>query len=151
MDYIGIIREFVDGQNEHNYQKCVSLFAEDFQRFSAETQWKPMGKENYVDMSERFCAAFPDVKWEIEHIAADGNFVFLQYRESGTWTGAWDMPGGIHIPAVGSAYSSLALITFEIGDDGLIHRYHYHTDNGFVSAYPFLLKAKVQTLDENLN
>lgn len=151
MDYIQIIKDFVDAQNEHDARKCVSFFAGDFVRFSAETQWKPMGKENYVDMTERFTAAFPDYRWEIEHIAADGNFVFLQYRETGTWTGEWKMPGNINIPAPGNAYASLALITFEVGEDGLIHRYHYHTDNGFVSAYPFLLKARVQTLNEELN
>lgn len=142
------MQRFVDGQNEHDVKKIISCFASDFKRKSAETKWQEIGVGNYADMAERYWGAFPDVKFEVQHMIQDGNFVFLQYMETGTWKNEWKMPNGFVIPAQNSPYKSLGLITCEFNDDGLIKNYCYYTQNGFVSAYPILQQMKVVTMNK---
>ena len=127
---IDTMLRFVEAQNNHDSAAVTACFAPDFKRRSAETQWQEMGVGNYADMSDRYWAAFPDTHFEIQHLMEDGNFVFLQYMETGTWTGTWEMPGGISIPPQNSPYQSLGLITCEMNEDGLIRRYCYYTQNG---------------------
>ena len=145
---IDTMLRFVEAQNNHDSAAVTACFAPDFKRRSAETQWQEMDVGNYADMSDRYWAAFPDTHFEIQHLMEDGNFVFLQYMETGTWTGTWNMPGGISIPPQNRPYQSLGLITCEMNEDGLIRRYCYYTQNGFVTAYPILRQIAVRTLDK---
>lgn len=58
-------------------------------------------------------------------------------------------PGGFTIPAQKNGYESLGIITCEFDDDGLIRRYCYYTQNGFVTAYPILLKMRPITMNKD--
>ena len=146
---IDTMLRFVDAQNAHDSAAVVACCAPDFKRRSAETQWQEMGVGNYADMAERYWRAFPDTHFEVEHLMEDGDFVFLQYMETGTWTGTWEMPGGITIPPQMAPYRSLGLITCEMDENALIRRYCYYTQNGFRTAYPILQKTGTRTLDRD--
>ena len=143
------MERFINGQNAHDVEQVLSCFSPSFKRRSAETQWEEMGVGNYGDMSVRFWNAFPDTHFEVEHMMIDGNFVFLQYRETGTWTGVWEMPGGITIPAQNAPYETTAIITCEMDDNALIEKYCYYCQNGFRKAYPILNRSRVVTKNES--
>ena len=142
------MQKFVDAKNAHDVKGVLSCFSPSFRRRSAETQWEEMGIGNYGDMSDRFWKAFPDTHFEVQHLLIDGNFVFLQYKETGTWTGLWEMPGDIKIPAQNAPYETIAIITCEMDSNNLIEKYCYYCQNGFVRAYPILNRSRVVTKNE---
>ena len=146
---IETMKRFVEAQNNHDSAAVVACFAPDFRRKSAETGWEEMGAGNYADMSDRYWAAFPDTHFEVEHLLEDGDFVFLQYMETGTWTGVWEMPGGISIPAQNTPYESRGIITCTMDENGLIRRYCYHHEGGFRKAYPILSQMTIRTINKD--
>ena len=142
------MKRFMEAQNAHDSAAVCACFAPDFRRRSAETNWEEMGAGNYADMSDRYWAAFPDTHFEVEHLLEDGDFVFLQCMETGTWTGTWEMPGGITMLAQHAGYKSREILTCEMNEDGLIRRYCHHHEGGFRKAYPILQQATIRTMNK---
>ena len=142
------MQKYVDAKNAHDVKGVLSCFSPSFCRRSAKTQWEEMGIGTCGDMSERFWKAFPDTHFEVQHLMIDGNFVFLQYKETGTWTGRWEIQGNIRIPAQNAPYETIAIITCEMDSNNLIEKYCYYCQNGFVKAYPILNRSKAVTRNE---
>lgn len=109
------------------------LLADDFVRRGEQTAWMPMGKANYVAMSENFLAPFPDVSWTVEDLLSEDDRVLVQIVESGTFTAPWVL-GDLVIPPTGTAYSSHGMVLMTIRA-GQISTYTYVHDAGFSQAY----------------
>jgi predicted ester cyclase len=114
-------------------ESMYALLADTFVRRGEQTAWQPLGKANYVAMSENFLSAYPDVRWEVVDVLSDGNRVVLHMVERGTFTAAWTI-GDITVQPTGGEYTSRGMVLMTI-DDGLISEYTLVQDGGFRSAF----------------
>jgi len=113
------------------------LLAEDFVRYGEETLWQPLGKANYVAMSENFLVPFPDVSWRVVEVLSDGDRVALEIVESGTFSRPWVI-GDVEISPNDRAYSIRGVVLMTIRS-GQIHTYTYIHDASFTSTYADVL------------
>jgi steroid delta-isomerase-like uncharacterized protein len=126
---VEIMRKYISAYNKQDVDALAAFVADDFGRFSNSTRrWGPMSKEEWVDMSVRFDAAFPDVKWEVISMIASGDTVAIEVIETGTFKNPWAMPG-ITIQPTGKSYTSRNSLFFQFNKDGLIQNYRQYTNN----------------------
>jgi hypothetical protein len=113
------------------------LLADDFVRLGEETLWQPLGKANYVAMSDNFLSAFTDVSWRVVEMLSDGNRVVLQIVETGTFSRPWVI-GNVEVAPNDRPYSIRGAVFMTIAD-GQIHAYTYIHDASFTSTYADVL------------
>lgn len=113
------------------------LLADDFVRHGEETLWQPLGKANYVAMSDNFLSAFPDLSWRVVEVLSDADRVALQIVESGRFSRPWVI-GKVEIAPNGRPYSIRGVVLMTI-TGGQIHAYTYIHDASFTSTYADVL------------
>lgn len=88
------------------------VFAEDYVRHDLRPGDPPPGPRGMRQITADFRAAFPDLRFEVDIVMADGDFVASRWTASGTNTGPW---GGM--PATGRAatFSGVNIFRFENG------------------------------------
>jgi SnoaL-like domain len=131
------VRDFIDALNKCEFDRARDCFSEDFQRIGGPS-WIPMGREEYIDMSKRWAAAFPDYKWEIINLVASDKHVAIECIEGGTFTNPWET-GGIIIQPPGTAYKDRSCLFIDVNEAGLITAYRYFAGGEFGKAYQSVL------------
>jgi ketosteroid isomerase-like protein len=121
----------------------LGLLADDFVRYSEQTQWQPMSRATYVRMTENFTVPFPDVKWEVLEVLSDGPRVVLHIVESGTFVNPW-VVGDVKAEPNGKKYSIRSALFMTV-EGGQIHDYTYIYDNGFALTHGDVMTEEFAT------
>jgi steroid delta-isomerase-like uncharacterized protein len=89
-----VVRRFYDELwNRGKLDAADELVAEDYVRHDLRPGDAPPGPAGQKAVAEKFRAAFPDVRLEVEALVAEGDLVVARWTMTGTHQGAWgDMP-----------------------------------------------------------
>jgi len=100
VDAINVTKEQINAFNDENWDKWLSLTAENCVYDEIATQNKIEGREGIVEAMKAWKSAFPNVKGVIDHATTDGTHATLQVTWIGKHTGPLQTPNGA-IPATG--------------------------------------------------
>lgn len=128
------VLEYIERYNESDSDGMWYLMSPDFTRIGT-SQWGPMGRDAYADMTRRWNQGFVENNWELIDLVTQGQNVVCEFIESGLMTGPWPITDDRVVQPNGKRYSARATVWFTINDAGLIHTYRYYTDNGFADTY----------------
>lgn len=108
-----LIRGFYDEVwGNGNLDVCDEVFADDYVRHDLRTTVAAPGPEGQKQIAAAFRAAFPDLRWEVEILVAEGDYVVGRWTASGTHLGAWagSAPTGRRV-----TFSGVNIFRFERG------------------------------------
>jgi len=91
---IEVTKEQLNAFNEKNWDKWLSLSAEDCYYDEVATHSKLTGRDNVLVAMKGWANAFPNVEGTCEHISADGNKTTIQITWKGKHTGPLHTPDG---------------------------------------------------------
>jgi len=129
-----IVDEFIVAYNNNDVDSALPLLSSDFARYSNTTrQWQPMAVDQWAAMWRSFGVAFPDIRWEVQSITAEGDLVVVEVIEKGTFKNTWELPNHYKIKPSGKSYESRNAIAFYVRD-GQIVKYHQYAGLGFLSV-----------------
>ena len=88
------------------------VFADNYRRHDLRPTQPAPGLEGMKRITADFRAAFPDLRFEVEIVIAEGEFVASRWTATGTHTGAWGAvePTGRH-----ATFSGVNIFRFENG------------------------------------
>ena len=114
-----VVRRFIEEMwNQRKLEVADELFASDCithqLRGGPQTGGAPRSAESVKTEAAAWVAAFPDLRFDIEQIFGEGNYVVSRYTMNGTHRGAW-----MGIPATGRQVS-VPMITIHRIHDGKI-------------------------------
>ena len=72
-----------------NYQIADEVFAPDYVRHDLRPTQAAPGPEGQKQIARAFRAAFPDLRFEVEMVIAEDEYVMARWTASGTHTGPW--------------------------------------------------------------
>jgi steroid delta-isomerase-like uncharacterized protein len=75
--------------NKGNVDFALEVFAEDYIRYDLRPTEALPGPEGQRKIAADFRAAFPDLKWTVDLILAEGDLVAGRWTARGTNTGTW--------------------------------------------------------------
>ncbi len=85
-----IIRRLFEGPyNSHDLQGIAEVFADDFIYHNPLLPNKLGGKQTILGNTAQGYAAFPDMRWQVEDLIAEGDRVALRFTFGGTNTNAF--------------------------------------------------------------
>ena len=85
-----LVRRFYEELwNRGNLAAAEEIVAQDYVRHDLRPGDAPSGPAGQMAIAERFRAAFPDLRLEVEAIVAEGDLVVARWTISGTHTGPW--------------------------------------------------------------
>ena len=106
-----LVKQVVDVLNTGDYAVLDQIVAEDYAQHGA---GRPSTRKGLQATYAGYRAAFPDIKWTIEFIGADGDKVFIYTSLTGTQTGSFN-----GIPATGKFVTINTADVYQI-KDGMI-------------------------------
>jgi predicted ester cyclase len=130
---IQVVRDF-SGAMSHDLETMAACLDDDYLRYGVETGWQPMTKTTYMAMAENFVVPFPDCRWEITDLVADGRRIAVQLVESGTFTEPWTV-GDVTIQPNDVRYEMRGAVFFTVNDRDLIQEYTYIHSGTFAQTY----------------
>ncbi len=129
-----VVKAYIQAYNRNDVNTAKQLVAPDFVRYSNLAQkWTPMPLNEWADMWTSFGAAFPDFRWEVQSMVAEGQIVVVEVIEKGTFTNTWVLPNKYKIKPTGKAYASRNAIAFYV-ENGLIQKYNQYAGLGFLQV-----------------
>jgi steroid delta-isomerase-like uncharacterized protein len=87
-------------------------FAGDYVRHDLRPTNPVPGPEGMRQITSGFRAAFPDLRFEVEFVVAEGDFVAARWTASGTHTGPW---GDVEPTGRRATFSGVNIFRFEAG------------------------------------
>jgi steroid delta-isomerase-like uncharacterized protein len=105
-----VLRFYDELWNRGNFDAADELVADDYVRHDLRRGDAPPGPAGQKAVAQRFRAAFPDIRLEVEALLAEGDLVVARWTISGTHTGAWGdvAPTGRKIRFTGVNFFRLA-------------------------------------------
>jgi predicted ester cyclase len=87
-----LVQQLIEAQNRQDWQAAAACYAAD-----ASNHGRRVGREGIARVYRSLFAAFPDFRFELELLLADGEWVVAHYTMTGTHAGAPDLPvlGGL--------------------------------------------------------
>ena len=135
------VRSYLDAWNRHDGQAALATFADDG-TYVDPTLPGPIGGQALAGYVDALSTAFPDLRFDVEAMAVDGNRVTAQWRMRGTNTGP--LPGA-PVPTGGTCdLPGVDVIT--VGPDGITSVVGYFDQKTFVEQLG--LRAVVVPADE---
>jgi len=131
------VHELLHFFSNHDLEAGFKLLTEDFGRRSDHKDFEPMSKPEYMGMMKGFVAAFPDFKLELVEYAENGNTVWMEFFESGTWTKPWPGMRGTMAEQNNKFYKDHNVVIFEVTDEGLIREMRAWNTRNFLRTYDF--------------
>lgn len=80
--------------NGQDVAAAETLFADNFRRFDAETPNVALGRKGMSFLTSYYRSVFPDLKYTVEDVIAEGDRVVTRWTATGTHLGAY----GLHAP-----------------------------------------------------
>jgi steroid delta-isomerase-like uncharacterized protein len=106
-----------------NVDVCERVFAPDCVRHDLRPTQALPGPEGQKRIAAEFRAAFPDLRFEVEIVLAEDDFVAARWTASGTHSGAW---AGIEPTGRSMSFSGVNIFRFE---NGLVAEIWNHRDD----------------------
>ena len=117
MDPKEIAQMSEDQFNDRSFrEKAHLLIAPDIVVVDAPASLELSGIDGYIQYSEGFVRAMPDIKGTIVRRQASGNKVTATIRGRGTFTGELQTPAGV-VPGNGSSFDMEYQIEYQIEND----------------------------------
>jgi steroid delta-isomerase-like uncharacterized protein len=108
-DVVGIVGDSVF--NKHDFSLLEQYMTEDYIQHNPLV---PQGREGFRQFFEATFQGVPDWSYDLTHIAADGDLVWVHGTYSGTHEGEW-----LGIPGTGKAFAIAAVDIFRVEDGKL--------------------------------
>jgi ketosteroid isomerase-like protein len=112
-----VVRAWNDAYSNMDVDGAEKFFAKDFVKYADWSRWQPVGPERWAVGQKRFFAAFPDWKWEIEHLTASGDTVVVEFLEGGTFTAPYSPLPGLTLEPTNTAYQDRDCVVFRVEGD----------------------------------
>jgi steroid delta-isomerase-like uncharacterized protein len=105
-----VLRFYDELWNRGNFDAADELVADDYVRHDLRPGNAPAGPAGQKAVAQRFRAAFPDIRLEVESLVAEGDLVVARWTISGTHSGPWGdvAPTGRRVRFVGVNFFRLA-------------------------------------------
>jgi steroid delta-isomerase-like uncharacterized protein len=100
------------------------VFAEDYVRHDLRPTQAAPGGSGQARIAEQFRQAFPDLRWTVDLMLAEGDLVAARWTASGTNDGSW---GGQ--PATGERAEFSGVNIFRFGEHGKVVEIWNHRDD----------------------
>jgi steroid delta-isomerase-like uncharacterized protein len=113
MDHTATLRRFYDAINAGDIDGFGDLVADDFVEHEELPGLAPT-KEGVLQFFRMYRAAFPDLRFHVEDILADGDKVVARARVTGTHQGEF-----LGMPSTGRSIDVQLIDIVRFGDDGL--------------------------------
>jgi steroid delta-isomerase-like uncharacterized protein len=85
-----VVRRFYEEVwQKGNLDVADDVFGDDYVRHDLRPTDAAPGPEGQKQIARAFRAAFPDLRFDVEIVIADGNYVAARWTASGTHTGRW--------------------------------------------------------------
>ena len=103
---------------------AAEVFADDYVRHDLRPTQAAPGAAGQARIAEQFRSAFPDLRWRVDLVLADGDLVAARWTASGTHTGRW-----AGLAPTGKAAEFSGVNIFRFGDDGKVTEIWNHRDD----------------------
>ena len=107
-----VLRFYEEVWNKGNVDFAFEVFAEDYIRHDLRPTEALAGPEGQRKIAAEFRAAFPDLRWEVDLILAEGDLVAGCWTAKGTNTGRW---GGAEPTGKRAEFSGVNIFRFANG------------------------------------
>jgi steroid delta-isomerase-like uncharacterized protein len=119
-----LVRRFYDeAWDQGRFGVIDEVFAENYQRHDLRPTHPVPGPEGMKRITADFRAAFPDLRFEVEIVIAEDEFVAARWTASGTHTGPW---GAVEPTGRRATFSGVNIFRFE---DGQVAEIWNHRDD----------------------
>jgi len=95
-----------------NYEIADDVFAPDYSRHDLRPTQAAPGPEGQKQIARAFRDAFPDLRFDVELLLAEGDYVAARWIASGTHTGSW---GSIEPTGRPVTFAAVNIFRFENG------------------------------------
>jgi steroid delta-isomerase-like uncharacterized protein len=95
-----------------NVDVAEEVFAQDYVRHDLRPNTAPPGPEGQKQIAAAFRAAFPDLRFDVEIVLGDGEYVAARWTAAGTHTGPW---GDVEPTGQFVRFSGVNIFRFEQG------------------------------------
>ena len=101
-DFPAVLRTYIEGLKTHDVDKISSTVADDM---ALVTPSQTLNKQQFLSLLRAIYAAFPD--WHYEHGAPElrQGLIAVTFRQGGSHTGTFALPGWHPVPATGKRVS----------------------------------------------
>ena len=93
-----VARTIYEAYETREFEKVAELVADEAEIVNVATGDRFLGKHGFLQHARGWAAAFPDLRIEIDQVAAAGDTAVVEYALKGTHTGAMVSPGGFVPP-----------------------------------------------------
>jgi steroid delta-isomerase-like uncharacterized protein len=107
-----------------NFGFAKEVFADDYVRHDLRPTEAAPGPARQARIAEEFRGAFPDLRWHVDLVLAEGDLVAARWTASGTHTGGWG-----DVPPTGKYARFSGVNIFHFGDDGKVTEIWNHRDD----------------------
>jgi steroid delta-isomerase-like uncharacterized protein len=84
-----VLRFYEEVWAQGNVEFADQVFAADYIRHDLRPTEAPPGPSGQAQIARAFREAFPDLRWRVDLLLAEGDLVAARWTASGTHTGAW--------------------------------------------------------------
>ncbi len=98
-----VVRKYFDGMNVHDANRLATTMTDDYIESGFLPNLPPSNKQQSIENNKGFFQAFPDINFQIESMAVQGDQVTANMRVSGTHKGT--LQGPHPVPATGKRFS----------------------------------------------
>jgi predicted ester cyclase len=95
-----VLLDYIDGLRTHDVERIAGTVADDL-AFVAAT--RTLTKPQFLAMLRALYAGFPDWHYDYDGVEVRPDCYAIKWRQGGTHTGTWDLPGMASIPPTGKA------------------------------------------------
>ncbi|MGE5602759.1 MAG: DUF892 family protein [Nitrososphaerales archaeon] len=109
-----LAREIMATLNAHDLDRFDSLLAKDF-RVETPGEPEPTDRKQNRARLEALFKAFPDLRYNLKRVAAEGDSVFVEWQATGTHIGPFPMPDGGTLRATNNKvrYDGVTVLRFQ--------------------------------------
>ena len=107
-----VMRFYEQVWGKGNVEVCDVVFAKDYVRHDLRPSQAPPGPEGMKRIAADFRSAFPDLRFDVDIVIAEDEFVAARWTASGTHLGAW---GAVEPTGRRASFSGVNIYRFENG------------------------------------
>ena len=126
MDLKQLVIDQFEAFNDHDLDAWIGFLSDDFAG-EAPGAPAPMNQEQTRAYQQSFITAFPDLTFDFERFIAEGDFVVVDWKATGTHDGPLATPNGQTIPPTKKQATVYGSTTYKVGG-GRIMRAWVHWD-----------------------
>lgn len=119
---IKITRQYVDNLNKHTNDANRSLLSDDT-RTEVPGEQRSLNRDQTLQYNQRFIDAFPDLRFDVKDIIAQGDQVAIHWVASGTHTAPLTLPTGGSLPPTRKSVTVPGVTISEVRNNKITHQF----------------------------